>query len=130
MEKVSKEQVEEAVRTVKELKIKVADLNGRIKDAEAVVEAYGLDHMADFSDGRLALEAGILAIKAGAAKPVKEGKPLSTAARSELAAVLPPAYVKVACDFGVLYDSHDKVVRQILKARGVEIIRDDKFAVI
>ena len=42
MEKVSKEQVEEAVRTVKELKIKVADLNGRIKDAEAVVEAYGL----------------------------------------------------------------------------------------
>ena len=127
MEKVSKEQVEEAVRTVKELKIKVADLNGRIKDAEAVV---GLDHMADFSDGRLALEAGIIAIKAGAAKPVKEGKPLSTAARSELAAVLPPAYVKVACDFGVLYDSHDKVVRQILKARGVEIIRDDKFAVI
>lgn len=58
MEKVSKEQVEEAVRTVKELKIKAAELNGRLKDAEAVVEAYGLDHMADFSDGRLALEAG------------------------------------------------------------------------
>lgn len=48
MEKVSKEQVEEAVRTVKELKIKAAELNGRLKDAEAVVEAYGLDHMADF----------------------------------------------------------------------------------
>ena len=41
MEKVSKEQVEEAVRTVKELKIKAAELNGRLKDAEAVVEAYG-----------------------------------------------------------------------------------------
>ena len=123
MEKVSKEQVEEAVRTVKELKIKAAELNGRLKDAEAVVEAYGLDHMADFSDGRLALEAG-------AAKPVKEGKPLSTAARSELAAALPPAYVKVACDFGVLYDSQDKVVRQILKSRGIDIVREDKFAVI
>ena len=108
MEKVSKEQVEEAVRTVKELKIKTAELNGRLKDAEA----------------------GIIAIKAGTAKPVKEGKPLSTAARSELAAALPPAYVKVACDFGVLYDSQDKVVRQILKARGIEIVREDKFAVI
>lgn len=130
MEKVSKEQVEAAVQTVKDLKIQAAELNGRIKDAEAVVEAYGLDHMADFSDGRLAVATGIIAIKAGAAKPVKEGKPLSTAARSELAAALPPAYVKVACDFGILYDSQDKVVRQILKARGIEIVREDKFAVI
>ena len=72
----------------------------------------------------------IIAIKAGAAKPIKEGKALSTAARAELASVLPAAYVKVACDFGVLYDSKDKTVRQILRSRGIEIVREDKFTVI
>lgn len=130
MEKVTKEQVEAAVREVRQLKIQASELAGRIKDAEAVVEAYGMEHLGDFSDGRLALEAGVIAIKAGTAKPVKEGKPLSTAARAELAAELPPAYVKVACDFGVLYNSQDKTVRQLLKARGIEIVREDKFTVI
>lgn len=63
-------------------------------------------------------------------KEQAEGKPLSTAARAELASVLPPAYVKVACDFGVLFQSQDKAVRQILKARGIEIVREDKFTVL
>ncbi|WP_300725872.1 hypothetical protein [uncultured Rikenella sp.] len=130
MEKVTKEQVEKAVKTVKDLKIQAAELNGKIKDAEAIVEAYGIEHIADFTDGRLAVDTGVIAIKAGTAKPVKEGKPLSTAARSELAAALPAAYVKVACDFGVLYDCRDKTVRQLLKARGIEIVRDDKFTVL
>lgn len=130
MEKVTKEQVEAAVQTVRQLKIQASELAGRIKNAEAIVEAYGLEHLGEFADGRLALDAGIIALKAGTAKPLKEGKPLSTAARAELAAALPPAYVKVACDFGVLFQSQDKAVRQILKARGIEIVREDKFAVI
>ncbi len=130
MEKVTKEQVGKAVKTVKELKIQAAELNGKIKDAEAIVEAYGVEHLGDFADGRLAVDGGIIVLKAGTAKPVKEGKALSTAARSELASALPPAYVKMACDFGVLYDCKDKTVRQILKARGIEIVREDKFTVI
>ncbi|WP_297628736.1 hypothetical protein [uncultured Rikenella sp.] len=130
MEKVSKEQAEAAVQAIKTLKIQAAELAGRIKDAETIVEAYGLEHLGDFTDGRLALDTGIIALKAGTAKPVKEGKPLSTAARAELAAALPPAYVKMACDFGVLFQSQDKAVRQILKARGIEIVRDDKFTVL
>lgn len=130
MEKVTKEQVETAVQTVRQLKIQASELAGRIKDAEAVVEAYGIEHLGDFSDGRLALESGVIVLKAGTAKPIKEGKPLSTAARAELAAALPAAYVKVACDFGVLFGSQDKAVRQILRARGIEIVREDKFTVI
>lgn len=130
MDKVTKEAAEKAVKTVKDLKIQAAEINGKIKDAEAIVEAYGLEHLSEFADGRLAVEGGIIAIKAGAAKPIKEGKPLSTAARSELAAALPAAYVKVACDFSVLYDSKDKTVRQILRSRGIEIVREDKFTVI
>ncbi len=130
MQKVTREQAEAAVQTVRTLKIQAAELAGRIKDAESVIEAYGLEHLGEFADGRLALGAGVVAIKAGAAKPVKEGKPLSTAARAELASVLPPAYVKVACDFGVLFQSQDKAVRQILKARGIEIVREDKFTVL
>ena len=130
MEKVSKEQAEAAVQAIKTLKIQAAELAGRIKDAETIVEAYGLEHLGDFTDGRLALDTGIIALKAGTAKPVKEGKPLSTAARAELAAALPAAYVKVACDFGVLFQSQDKAVRQILKARGIEIVREDRFVVL
>lgn len=130
MEKVTKEQVEQAVKSVKAMKIQAAELSGKIKDAEAIVEAYGQEHLGEFADGRLAVDGGIIALKAGVAKPMKEGKALSTAARAELASVLPAAYVKVACDFGVLYDSKDKTVRQILKSRGIEIVREDKFAVI
>ena len=130
MEKVTKEAVEKAVKTVKALKIQPAELNGKIKDAEAIVEAYGLEHLGEFADGRLAVDGGIIAIKAGTAKPIKEGKALSTAARAELASVLPAACVKVACDFGVLYDSKDKTVRQILRSRGIEIVREDKFTVL
>ena len=102
MEKVTKEAVEKAVKTVKDLKIQAAELNGKIKDAEAIVEAYGLEHLGEFADGRLAVDGGIIAIKAGTAKPIKEGKALSTAARSELDSVLPAADVTVAWDFGVL----------------------------
>lgn len=130
MEKVTKEQAEAAVQTVRQLKIQASELAGRIKDAEAVVEAYSVEHLGEFADGRLALDAGIIALKAGTAKPVKEGKALSTAARAELAAALPAAYVKVACDFGVLYDCKDKTVRQLLKVRGIEIVREDKFTVL
>lgn len=130
MEKVTKEQVEQAVKSVKAMKIQAAELSGKIKDAEAIVEAYGQEHLGEFADGRLAVDGGIIALKAGVAKPMKEGKALSTAARAELASVLPAAYVKVACDFGILYDSKDKTVRQILKSRGIEIVREDKFAVI
>ena len=130
MGKVTKEAAEKAVKTVKDLKIQAAEIHGKSKDAEASVEAYGLEHLSEFADGRLAVEGGIIAIKAGTAKPIKEGKPLSTAARSELAAALPAAYVKVACDFGVLYDSKDKTVRQILRSRGIEIVREDKFTVL
>lgn len=130
MEKVTKEVAEKAVKTVKDLKIQAAEINGKIKDAEAIVEAYGLEHLSEFADGRLAVDGGIIAIKAGTAKPIKEGKALSTAARAELASVLPAAYVKVACDFGVLYDSKDKTVRQILRSRGIEIVREDKFTVL
>lgn len=130
MEKVTKVQVSAAIEALRAAKIEASEIAGRIKDAEAVVEAYGVEHLGDFADGRLAVDGGIIVLKAGTAKPIKEGKALSTAARAELAAALPAAYVKVACDFGVLYDCKDKTVRQILKSRGVEIVRDDKFTVL
>lgn len=130
MNKTTLEAVEKAVKEIKELKIQASEINGKIKDNEAVIEAYSVEHLSDFSDGRLSLSTGIIAVKAGQAKPVKEGKPLSTAARAELATVLPPAYVKMACDYSILYDIKDKMVRQILRSRGIEIVREDKFTVI
>lgn len=129
MERITKEQVESAIVLYQQAKIKEAEIKGKIRDAEAIIEAYGVDNIASFSDGRLAMESGVIAIKAGSAKPIKEGKALSTAARSELASVLPPIYTKISCDFTVLFDCKDKTVRQILKSRGVEIVKEDKFIV-
>lgn len=130
MEKISKEVAELAIIAYKQAKIDEAKVKGNLKDAEDVIEAYGVENIKEFSDGRLAMENGIIAIKAGAAKPLVGGKALSTAARSELATALPPAYVKMSCDFGVLYDSQDKTVRQILKSRGIEVVREDKYTVL
>lgn len=93
MEKVTKEQVEQAVKSVKAMKIQAAELSGKIKDAEAIVEAYGQEHLGEFADGRLAVDGGIIALKAGVAKPMKEGKALSTAARAELASEIGRAHV-------------------------------------
>ena len=130
MENVSKQEVEKAIRAYKAATIQKAEIEGAIKDAEEVIEAYSLNHIGEFADGRLPMDEGVIAIKAGAAKPLKEGKPLPTVARSELAAALPPAYVKSSCDFTFLFNSQDKTVRQILASRGIEIVREDKFVVL
>lgn len=106
------------------------EIDARIKEVEDLVACYCTDHMADFTDDRMALGNAIVAIKAGTAKPLKDGKALSTAARTALALALPKQYVKLTPDFMTLYSAEDKVVRQILRAQGVEIVREDKFNII
>lgn len=130
MKKITKEAAEAAITAYLQAKIKEADIKGSIKDAEEIIEAYSRENLESFSDGRMAMDNGIIAIRAGAAKPMKEGKALTTAARSELASALPAAYVKYSCEFSVLYDCTDKTVRQLLKSRGIEIVRDDKFVIL
>lgn len=130
MKKITKQQAEEAAAVYMTAKREKQEVDARIKEAEDLVSCYCMDHMADFTDDRLALGNAIVAIKAGTAKPVKEGKALSTAARTALALALPGQYVKLMPDFAALYSAEDKVVRQILKAQGVEIVRDDKFAIL
>ena len=53
MENVSKQEVEEAIRAYKAAKIQKAEIEGAIKDAEEVIEAYSLNHIGEFADGRL-----------------------------------------------------------------------------
>ena len=130
MKEITTKEVEQAIKAYKEAKAAEAEVKGRIAAAEEVIQAYGVGHIGEFVDGRLAMESGIIALKAGTAKPIKDGKPLSTAARSELASVLPVAYVKTTCDFGVLYGSTDKTVRQLLASRNIQIVREDKFSVV
>lgn len=130
MKKITKEQAEQAIKDWKAAKIKEAEIKGVLSDAEAVVEAYSVNNIGEFADGRLAMDSGIIALRAGMAKPVKEGKALSTTARAELAAALPPAYVKTTCDFGLLYSAQDKTVRQILQSRGIEVLREDKYTIL
>lgn len=131
MEKVSKEQVEEAVCTVKELKIKAAELNGTSEGRGGGRRGLRARPHGRFFGRPAGPRSGHYRHQ-GRGRPNRSRKASRSRPRPvrNLAAALPPAYVKVACDFGVLYDSQDKVVRQILKARGIEIVREDKFAVI
>lgn len=130
MEKITKQQAEDAVTAYLAAKKEKLEIDARMKEAEDRVACYCTDHMADFTDDRLPLGTAIITIKAGAAKPVKDGKALSTAARTALALALPEQYVKLMPDFTSLYSAEDKVVRQILRAQGVEIVREDKFAIL
>ena len=130
MEKITKQQAEEAAAANLAAKRAKAEIDARMKEAEELVAGYCTEHIGEFTDDRLALGTAVIAIKAGAAKPVKDGKALSTAARTQLALALPEQYVKLVPDFMALYSAEDKVVRQILRSQGVEIVREDKFNIL
>lgn len=129
MKNVSREDAENAIALYRAAKTAKMKFENQMAEAERTVEAFGRQHLDEFVEGRLALDSGTLAIWAGSAKPLKEGRPLSTADRKALASMLPEPYVRLSCDFGELFACHDKMVRQILKQQGVEVVRDDKIVV-
>lgn len=129
MKKTTRKEAENAIREWKRIKTEMASLHTLLAEQEAVIETYGRDNLDEFIDSKLALDSGTIVLKAGAAKPIKNGKPLSTAARAELAVLLPPAYVKTSPEYANLFGVQDKAVRQLLKNLGIEIVREDKFAV-
>lgn len=129
-DKISRQAAEEAIAAWKAYKDMEREAKAAIAGAEAVIDTYAREHIAEFEDDKLALTKGIIAIRAGAAKPIKDGKALSTVGRTELAAVLPSNYVKITCDYAQLYGCDDKRVRQILEAFGVQIKREDKYTVL
>ena len=127
---VTRQEAEQAIAVYRTAKSAKAEYEAVMADAERIINQFGRTHLEEFSDGRLELDSGTLAVKSGAAKPLKGGRPLTTAARAELAALLPEAYVRLSCDFTELYGCRDKMGRQLLVARGIEIVRDDKFVVL
>lgn len=129
-DKISRQAAETAVETWKAYKDMEREAKAAISAAEAVIDTYAREHIAEFEDDKLALNKGIIAIRTGAAKPVKDGKALAAKERVQLAALLPVDYVQLKCDFGTLYGCQDKRVRQILEAFGVEIKREDKYVIL
>lgn len=127
---VTRQEAEQAIAIYRTAKSVKQEAEAQMAEAERVIESFGRAHIGEFTDGRLELDSGTLAVKAGVAKPLKAGRPLTTECRVELAAHLPAAYVRPSCDFAVLYGCQDKMVRQLLAARGIEIVRDDKFVVL
>lgn len=130
MQSVTRDAAEQAIALYRTAKSVNLESETQMREAERVIESFGREHLAEFTDGRLILDSGTLAVKAGVPKPLKSGRPLSTAARAELAILLPPAYVRPSCDFVELYGCQDKMVRQLLRSREIEIVRDDKFIIL
>lgn len=127
---VTRQEAEQAIAIYRTAKNAKQESEMQMAEAERIIESFGRAHLAEFAEGRLELDSGTLAVKAGAAKPLKNGRPLPTAARIELAAQLPAAYVRRSCDFAGLYGCPDKMVRRLLATLGVEIVREDKFVVL
>lgn len=65
MENVSKQEVEKAIRAYKAAKIQKAEIEGAIKDAEEVIEAYSLNHIGEFADGVCRWTKGLLRSRRG-----------------------------------------------------------------
>lgn len=129
-DKISRSAAEMAIESWRAYKDMERETKAALAAAEAVIDTYAREHIAEFEDDKLALSKGIIAIRAGAAKPVKDGKALTTAARTELASLLPSNYVKIACDFAQLFGCEHKRVRQILEAYSIEIKREDRYVVL
>lgn len=121
---------EQAIALYRTAKNTKQQCESQMAEAERIITAFGTAHLEEFVDGRLELDSGTLAIRAGAAKPQKAGRPLSTADRCELALLLPKTYVRLSCDFTALFCCQDKAVRQLLRARNIEILREDRIVVL
>lgn len=130
MDKITKEQAEQAITDYRTAKSAKKVHEAIMAEAESIITAYANEHVTEFTDNKLALDSGMLEIKAGPAKAVTiEGKPMSTAARAELAKKLPFNFVNITIDASALYAADNKKVRQILTAAGVRIVKENKIII-
>lgn len=127
---IKRENVEAAIASWKECKEIERRNKAELEKLEQTIETYAREHIDDFEGDKLSLDNGTIAIKAGAAKPVKDGRPLSTIERAKLATIIPFDYVKLTCDYSALFKCEDKKVREILSANKINIVREDRYTVV
>lgn len=130
MKKVSQQEIEQSVKEYLKAKQAKKAAEAAMNKAEAVITRYGRENLGNFIDKRLICGEGIIQLRAGVAKPLKEGKALSAIERNVLAADLPDEFVRMLPDFAALYNCQDVKVRQLLKMQGIEIVREDTFFVV
>lgn len=130
MKRVSQQEVEQSVKEYLKAKQAKKAAEAAMSKAEAVITRYGQENLGDFVDKRLVCGDGIIQLRAGVAKPVREGKALSATERNVLAAELPGEFVRMIPDYIALFNCPDVKVRQLLKMQGIEIVREDTFAVV
>lgn len=129
MEKVTKQEADNAAKEYLELKREKEAIESKMKTAQDLVEVYCKEYISDFDGGRLLLGSAIVKIVSGTAKPLKDGKALTQEARAEFVLALPKKYVKIQPECSLLYKCDDKEVRQIMRAHGIEIVKEDRLAI-
>lgn len=130
MKRVSQQEVEQSVKEYLKAKQAKKAAEAVMNKAEAVIARYGRENLGNFIDKRLICGEGIIQLRAGVAKPVKEGKALSATERNVLAAELPGEFVRMIPDYIALFNCPDVKVRQLLKMQGIEIVREDTFSIV
>ena len=130
MEKITHEAVNAAILAFKRAKRIKMETEARMAEAQMIIDHFAVEHLTEFCGDRLCLDTGTIFLKAGVAKPLNvSGKPLSRADRTELALALPAPYVKMSCDFSLLYGNENKMVQEILRSRGISIVRENTYLI-
>lgn len=127
---IKKTDVEAAIASWKECKNIERRNKAELEKLERTIEVYAREHIGDFKGDKLLLDNGTIVIKSGIAKPIKDGKPLTTSERLRLATILPSDYVKLTCDYSALFKCEDKKIREVLSANKINIVREDRYALI
>lgn len=130
MRKIELPDAEAAVANVVNYRRQIKEMEAKMNENSEIVELYAREHVEEFEDDILPCGIGLIQIKAGAAKPITDGRALKKAERMSLALALPARYVSLSIDSKALYECQDKVVRQLLQSKHIEIVREDKYVVV
>lgn len=123
-------------KTIKEfLSLKSQEKEAKTKAAEKLKEISDFANLnnAEFTDGKLALDEGVISIKLNPPKLIHQGsgKNLTTEEQTTLLAVIPEEYHETKPNRGkmLVRVAGDKVLKQALKAEQVEVVQDTRYDV-
>lgn len=128
---MTKKEANKKMKELFNLKTEISEKNAKKKELEESLANYADKHQADFDDGDMALEYGLIKVKLGQPKMIweKSQKAVSTKDRALFCEELDSKYVKKAPDMTkmVALVNGDKNLKNFLKAKDVAVTQDTGY---
>ena len=123
--------IEKSVKELFVLRSQIKDLKAKEAELQEIVDKYADKHISEFIDGQLALKNGILKIQQNPPKLVHQGseKSLNVNERTDLADELSEEYIQTKPNLTKMVArlNGDKLLKQLLQAKGVLILQSNKY---